>query len=78
MAVFRLFEKRSTKFESLYHEQKYLEEENWQNDSSSNITQTGVFYDIDWEDRPQNYEGFYGILQLLGQAPIWTISAENC
>ena len=34
MAVFRLFEKlrysneRSTKFESLYHEQKYLEQEN--------------------------------------------------
>ena len=34
MVVFRLFEKlicsneRSTKFESLYHEQKYLEEEN--------------------------------------------------
>ena len=33
MVVFRLFEKlrysnkRSTKFESLYHEQKYLEEE---------------------------------------------------
>ena len=34
MGVFRLFEKlrcsneRSAKFESLYHEQKYLEEEN--------------------------------------------------
>ena len=46
MVVFRLFEKlicsneRSSKFESLYHGQKYLEEENG---SSSNITQNREF-----------------------------------
>ena len=35
----------------------------WQNGSSTNITQNRVC--MDWVDRPKNYKGLYGILQLL-------------
>ena len=36
----------------------------WQNGSPSNITQNREF-SMDWVDRPENYKGLYGILQLL-------------
>ena len=36
----------------------------WQNGSSTNITQTREFVWIG-SDRPNNYKGLYGILQLL-------------
>ena len=69
MAVFRLFAKlrysneRSTKFESLYHEQKYLGEENGKMVALQIPPKQRLC--MDWVDRPQNDKGLYGILQLL-------------
>ena len=63
MVIFRLFRKlrysneRSTKFESLYQEQKYLEEENGE--------MVALQICMDWVDKPQNCKDLYGILQLL-------------
>ena len=37
----------------------------WQNGSSSNIPQNGEFVCMDWVERPHNYKGLYGYLQLL-------------
>ena len=70
MVVFGLFEKlrnyneRSTKFESLYHEKKYLEEENGKM-VALQISPKIEFVWIWVDRRPQNYKGLYGILQLL-------------
>ena len=34
-------------------------------------------YAVDWVDRPQNYKGLYGILQLLQGLPFGQFSDEN-
>ena len=69
MVVFRLFEKlrysneRSTTFQSLYHKQKYLEEENGKKVAQQISPKTENLYGLGyWVDRPKNYKGLYGIL----------------
>ena len=81
MVVFHLFEKlrysneRSTKFESFYQDIEVFGGVKWQNGSSSKITPNRVC--VDWVNRPPNYKGLYGILQLL-QGSYWdNFSAEN-
>ena len=70
MAVFRLFEKlrhlneRSSKFESLNQEYKYLEEENGKMVALQISPKVESLY-MDWVDKPKNYKDLYRILQLL-------------
>ena len=69
MVAFRLLEKlrysneRSTQFEDLYQEQKYLEEENGKMVALQLTPKQRVC--MDWVDKPKNYKDLYGILQLL-------------
>ena len=56
---------RPTKFESLYHEQKYLEEENGKMVALQISSKIESLYGLPEVDRPQNYKSLYGILQLL-------------
>ena len=69
MVVFRLFEKlrysneRSTIFLESLPRIEVFGGGKWQNGSPTNITQNRVC--MDWVDRPENYKGLYGILQLL-------------
>ena len=70
MVVFRLFKKlrysneRSTKFETLYHKQKYLKEENDKMVALQISSKIESLYGLGL-DGPQNYKDLYGILQLL-------------
>ena len=54
---------RSTKFESLYQEQKYLEDKNGKMVALQISTKIESLYG--WVDKPQNYKDLYKILQLL-------------
>ena len=69
MVVFCLFKKltyskeRSTKFESLYQEQKYLEDKNGKMVALQISTKIESLYG--WVDKPQNYKDLHKILQLL-------------
>ena len=69
MVVFRLLEKlrylneRSTKFESLNQEKKYLVEENGKMVALQLTPKIESLYGL--VDKPKNYKDLYGILQLL-------------
>ena len=78
MVVFGLFEKlrysneRSTKFESLYQEYKYLEEENGKMVALQISSKIESLYGLPRVDRPQNYKDLYFV-----RLPFEQFSAEN-
>ena len=71
MADFLLFEKvrysdeRSTKIESLFQEQKYLEEEIGKTIALQISPKTESLHGLGRQYRHQNYKGLYGILQVF-------------